>query len=33
MSILILSPLFALGAAITERPAKVRAYRKTPYIW
>ena len=33
MSILILSPLFALGAAIADRPAKVKAYRKTPYIW
>lgn len=33
MSILILSPLFTLGAAITERPVKVKAYRKTPYIW
>lgn len=33
MSILILSPLFVLGAAITERPARVKAYRKTPYIW
>lgn len=33
MSILILSPVFTLAAALTERPAKVKAYRKTPFIW
>ena len=33
MSILILSPVFALGAAIAERPHKVKTYRKTPFIW
>ena len=33
MSILILSPLFTLGAALTERQPRIRAYRKTPFIW
>ena len=33
MSIPILMTVFSLTAAITERPRKVRAYRKTPYIW
>jgi hypothetical protein len=33
MSILLLSPLLTLSAALTERQPRIKAYRKTPYIW
>jgi len=33
MSLLILMPALTLAAALTERPRKVKAFRKTPAIW